>query len=155
MTDAEHLQDGARLLCRRKKNVDVFILPGGKKFRVVAEMKDEVHHMRINMIVNQPSLRIKAIDCEMPGVPDDICLETRSFFQPLIGKRIIGGLMQDMKSLTHKACTHLVNLFHEACYNITLAQSVLGEEQLTELFPGLTQEQLFTFYLWFTYCLLS
>jgi hypothetical protein len=44
-----------RLVCGRKKDVKVFLLPSGRQFRILAEMQDDVHHMRIEMLVNNPS----------------------------------------------------------------------------------------------------
>ncbi|UCF91641.1 MAG: DUF2889 domain-containing protein [Desulfobacterales bacterium] len=138
-----------RLICNRKKNVDVFLLPSGKQFRAVAEMQDGVHHMRISMIVNQPSLRITAIECEMPGVPDPVCSKARNCLQAMIGKRVLPGLARELKNEAHQSCTHLLNLFHEACYNLTLAQSIFGKEELNTLFPNITEEQVFNIFLWF------
>lgn len=149
MKDEGHQGYQERHLCNRKKNVDIFLLTPGNRLRVVAEMKDEVHHMRIHMTVNQPSLRINEIRCEMLEVPDDICRKALDFFQPLIGKRIAPGLNGQLKPVMQQGCTHLTNLFHEACYNVTLAQSVVGREELNAMFPEITEEQLYNIFLWF------
>jgi len=138
-----------RRLSRRQKKVDVFLLPSGKQFRVIAEMQDSVHHMRITVVIDQPSLIIRKIDCEMIAVPDELCRDALTFFDPLIGKRVAGGVMRNLKISKNQGCTHLVDLFRDACYNIPLAQSQLGEEQLTALFPGITDEQLYNIFLWF------
>lgn len=149
MNDFEDSQTPERLLCHQRKSVRVFLLPSGKQFRVIAERQDEVHHMRLNMLVNQPSLRIMEIQCEMPGVPDALCRQAVTYFDPLIGRRVRPGLMHTLKTSPQSGCTHLVNLFQEACYNLTLAQSVRGREEVTGMFPGITEEQLYTIFMWF------
>jgi hypothetical protein len=163
MNRTKNNQNKERLLLNRKKNVDVYLLPSGRQFRAVAEMKDGVHHMRINMVVNQPSLRIKEIECEMLGVPDSICRDARTCLEPLIGKRVVPGILRGMDQMVRKGCTHLINLFHEACYNLTQAQGVYGKEDLAVYFPGITdgkedlavyfpgitEEQIFKIFFWF------
>ncbi|MGA2400789.1 MAG: DUF2889 domain-containing protein [Syntrophobacteraceae bacterium] len=149
MSDLEESQAPERLLCERRKSVKVFLLSSGRQFRVVAEMEDEIHHMRLNMLVNHPSMRIKEIHCEMPGVPDAICRQAATFFDPLIGLCIRPRLMDELKASLQSGCTHLANLFHEACYNLTFSQAVRGREEITAMFPGITEEQLFSIFLWF------
>jgi Protein of unknown function (DUF2889) len=149
MSISENPAPNERRLCQRKKNVDVFLLPSGKQFRVFAEMQDSVHHMRINMVVDQPSLIIREIDCDMVTVPDELCRSALSDFDAFIGKRVAGGIMRDLKLSQHQRCTHLVDLFRDACYNIPLAQSQLGEEELSAMFPDITEEQLYNIFLWF------
>jgi Protein of unknown function (DUF2889) len=149
MSDAEKSQEKERLLCSRKKNVDVYLLPGNRQYRVQGEMQDGVHHMRLNMTVNEPSLKITEISCDFESVPDTVCLKARNCLASMIGKRIVPGLMRSLNGLAHEGCTHMINLFHEACYNITLAQAIYGKEALNTSFPGLTEEQLYKIFLWF------
>ena len=138
-----------RLLCSRNKKVDVFLLPGGRQLRVVAEMQDSVHHLRIDMVVNQPSLRIKSISCDMPSIPDQVCRQARDCFDEFVGQRVGPGLSGKLKEKGPTGCTHLANLFHDACYNLTMAQSVVGKEELTTLFPELTEAQMYNIFLFF------
>ena len=149
MTHSKNQDNGERRLSRRKKNVDVFRISCDRQFRIVAEMQDSVHHMRINMVVDQPALIIRSLDCEMLSVPDVLCQDALSFFDELVGKRIAGGIMRDLKLSQQKSCTHLMELFRDACYNIPLAQSQLGEEQLSAMFPKISEEQLYNFFLYF------
>jgi hypothetical protein len=149
MSANEEYSSQERLLCTRGKNIDVFLMPSGKQFRVIAQMADGTHEMRINMVVNQPSLRIKMIDYEMAKVPDTFCRNGHKFFEPIIGRRVAAGLLSELKQRAHDGCTHLLNLFHDACYTLTMAQSELGREQLNAMFPGLTEAQLYNFFLWF------
>ncbi len=138
-----------RLLCERRKSVRVLLLPSGRQFRVLAEMEDEVHHMGLNMLVNRASLTIEEIRCEMPGVPDAICRQAATFFDPLIGRLVGPGLMEGLKASPQSGCTHLMDLFQDACYNLTFAQWIRGREKITAMFPGITEEQLFSISLWF------
>lgn len=149
MEETGNSTNGERLLYNRKKNIDIFLTADERRFRVVAEMQDDVHHMRIHMTVNQPSLRIKEIECDMPGVPDTICLQAKDCLKPLIGKVVAHGLTRGMSNLTHSGCTHLVNLFHEACYNLLQAQAVHGQAQLEAAFPGIVEEQIYKIWFWF------
>jgi len=149
MTNATEPREGERLLCTRNKRVDVYLLPGGRQYRVVAEMQDGVHHMRIMMLVNEPSLRIKEVTCEMPGVPDPVCLKALDCLESLVGRRVVHGLTRGLSQLGEEGCTHLVNLFHEACYNVTLAQAVNGRESLSAAFPGIDEAQTYKIFLWF------
>jgi hypothetical protein len=147
-TNKEH-SGQERLLCSRKKNVEIFLLPSGRQFRVISHMEDGTHEMRLNMVVNQPSLRIKTIDCEMRKVPDALCRSARAFFDTFIGRRVAPGLLSDLKQAAHEGCTHLINLFHDACYTLKLAQAQLGREHLNAMFPDLNENQLYKFFLWF------
>lgn len=149
MSSTDSANGPERLLCSRKKNVDVFLMPSGKQFRVVAQMADGTHDMRLNMIVNQPSLRIKTIDCKMTKVPDTLCRSGQAFFEPIIGRRVAAGLLSELKQRAPEGCTHLMNLFHDACYTLALAQSELGRQELMAMFPGLSEAQLYNFFLWF------
>jgi hypothetical protein len=149
MSNSGNLIKERRLLCTRKKHVDVYLLPGGRQYGVEAEMNDGVHHIKIEMVVNEPSLKIKAISCDMLSVPDEICRSAMHCLDSMVGKRISQGLTRGMSQLAYKGCTHLVNLFHEACYNIALAQATRGKEALNQSFPGIKDEQLYKIFLWF------
>ncbi len=138
-----------KLLCSREKRVSVFWLPGGNKLHVAAQMKDSVHHLRIDMVVNQRSLRICSIQCDIQSVPDEVCRQASDFFDDFIGRRVKPGLMSELRQKAGKGCTHLTDLFHDACYNLTMAQSVIGKEELTARFPDLTEEQLYSLFLLF------
>jgi hypothetical protein len=148
-SETVNLQNNERLLYNRKKNVDIFMLSSGRRYRVVAELQDAVHHMRINMIVNHPSLRIKEIECEMPGVPDPLCQKAQNCLKPMIGKQVAPGLTRGMSQMAREGCTHLINLFHDACYNVLQAQGVIGKEELGGAFPGITEEQIYKIWFWF------
>lgn len=138
-----------RLLCARKKKVKVFLSPCGKHFHVKAEMKDDVHHMRLTMRVQNPSFKISDIACDMPGVPDAYCREALDCLKPFIDRRVAPGLTRGVQVPAQKGCTHLLNLFREACDNLLVSQSVIGREYYTRIFPHISEEQLYHMFLWF------
>ncbi len=136
-------------LCTRRKNVDIFLLPLTRQLHVVAEMEDNVHHLHIDMIVNQASLRITSITCDMASVPDQICRQARDCFDHLIGQRVGPGLARGLKQKAPEGCTHLSNLFHDACYNLILAQGVATEEHLIAQYPGISEAQIYNIFMMF------
>ncbi len=138
-----------KLLCSRHKRVAVFMLPTGRQLHVVAEMKDSVHHFRIDMVVHKRSLRISSIQCDMKSIPDLVCRQANDIFEDLIGQRVRPGLLGQIRQKAKKGCTHLTDLLHDACYNLTMAQSVVGKEELTGMFPDLTEEQMYNIFLIF------
>ena len=139
-----------RLLCSRRKNVDIFLLPLTRQLHVAAEMEDSVHHMRIDMIVKQTSLRITAITCDMTSVPDPICRQARNCFNDLIGQCCITpGLTRGIRQKAPAGCTHLANLFHDACYNIIMAQGVVTKETLNTHYPDISEAQVYNIFMMF------
>lgn len=138
-----------RRLCTRRKNVDVFLMPLSKQLRVVAEMEDSVHHLCIDMVVRQTSLRITAITCDMPSIPDQICCQARDCLDHLIGLRVAPGLTRLIRKKAPAGCTHLADLFHDACYNLTMAQGVITEEKLIALYPGISKAQIYNIFMMF------
>lgn len=138
-----------RRLCTRRKHVDIFLMPLSQELRVVAEMQDSVHHMRIDMIVRQTSLRITAITCEMSSIPDQICRQACNCLDHLIGQHVASGLSRLINQKAPATCTHLVNLFHDACYNLTMAQGVFTEERLRTLYPDISEAQVYNIFMMF------
>jgi hypothetical protein len=136
-------------ICSRHKQTDIFFLPSEKQLRVVAEMKDSIHHLCIDMVVDHPSFRIRSINCDMISVPDLSCRQAHKCFAELIGKRVLPGLFAKNKQDTAVGCTHLTNLFHDACYNLTIAQGHIMKEQLEEFFPEITETQILKFFMLF------
>jgi hypothetical protein len=149
MNDSNPSDKIEKRICTRQKQTEIFLLPSGKQLRVMAEMKDGVHHLCINMVVNHPSLRIRSIICDMPSVPDPLCRQARNCFEGLIGRRVLPGLLGKNKANLSTGCTHLSNLFHDACYNLIIAQGHIMKEQLEDLFPGITEAQILKFFLMF------
>jgi len=149
MSDSGNCQEQKQLLCNRKKDVSVYNLPGRNQFLVEAEMRDGVHHMKLRMVVDEPALIIAEISCEMKSIPDPICLQAENYLQCMVGKRVTAGLTRSLNGLSTKGCSHLSNLFYEACYDVLLGQSIYGKASLDSAFPGITEEQIYRIFMWF------
>ena len=131
-----------RLLINRKQDISVYMLPDGKHFQVEAEMQDEVHEMRIRMTLAYPSMKIKEVRFEMPGVPDPLCTEALRLADTLIGQHAVPGLRWGGENKNGN-CLLLKDLFRTACTMMSYAQSCVSRVELNALFPGITEEQLF------------
>ncbi len=131
-----------RLVTNRKQDVAVYLLPSGRHFQVEAEMQDEVHHMRIRMTVNHPSLKIKEVELEMPGVPDPLCTEARELAESLLGQNAVSGIQLSREG-RNGTCLLLKDLFRTVLTMLIQAQYHVSRAELTGMFPGITEEQLF------------
>lgn len=149
MTNSKEPQD-RRILYRKKKDLTISLLPSGKHFQVEAEMDDGVHRLKLSMVVKNPSLRIEEIRCEMPGIPDPICQEAGNCLDVLLDRRVEHGLVQELNGdWALGGCTHLKNLFFEACYSLPQAQLAMAEQDLSARFEGLSEAQLYKIIFWF------
>ncbi|MBI5017654.1 MAG: DUF2889 domain-containing protein [Deltaproteobacteria bacterium] len=134
----------------RRSGVDIEWLPATKQFRVVSEMEDGHHRLRLTMVVDKVTSRIREIGAEMPGVPDPICGRAAGLLTELVGKAATPGIMRELGGEWAQAgCTHLKDLFRAACYCLPQAHAARGREELTAFFPGLTEEQLYKIFFWF------
>ena len=150
MSNAESSGNEERFLYNRKKDTQVYFVPEKRQFRVSVEMQDHVHHLRLTMMVKHPSLKIDDIQCEMTGVPDPVCRDAQQCLDALIGKKVGSGLVKELNGdWNQHGCTHLKDLFHEACYCLTQSQDVHGKDELSQLFPGITEEQVYKIFFWF------
>lgn len=150
MEEKKDIETNERFLSRRDKNIEVYYIPDKGQYRVEGYMQDSVHHLRINMFVQELSLKIEEIECEMLQVPDEFCFNAQNSLQSMIGKKVFPGLTQELNNLPpREKCTHLTNLFHEVCYNVTLAESIYGQEIVKTLHPEITEEQMYKIFLWF------
>lgn len=143
MVSKEHSPDERRLISGRKQNIEVFLLPSGRHFEVEAEIQDEIHHLRIRMMVNHPSMKIKKIAFEMPRTPDPVCIEAKQLAESLVGERAFAGLKWGKdENACNRGCLLLKDLFRAAATVLAAAQSNLSREELNGMFPGLTEDQL-------------
>jgi hypothetical protein len=61
----------------------------------------------------------------------------------MIGKQVKAGIMQETKGLLRNSgCTHLINLFQEACYSVYQAQGIYRRQDLEQMLPGLSPAQM-------------
>ncbi|MBI4773201.1 MAG: DUF2889 domain-containing protein [Deltaproteobacteria bacterium] len=148
MSESAATKDDRMHLCTRNKKIDVYFLPSKTKVQAEAEMQDGVHHMKINMILTYPLLRIEEIRCEMPGVPDAICRNARSYLEPLIGKRMVSGFKKVLgNNGSSKDCMLLMDLFDDVCTTVNQGIVVLGKQYLKVQFPGIEDEQIYKIWL--------
>lgn len=137
-------------LYRKGSGVDIQWLPSTDQFRVVSDMEDGHHKMRLTMVVDKVSLRIREIGAEMPGVPDPICRRATGLLEGLLGKAAGPGIMSELGGdWVRDGCVHLKDVFRAACYSLPQAQSARAREDLSRLFPGLTEEQLYKIFFLF------
>ena len=148
MSETTASPDDRMHLCTRNKKIDIYFLPSGDRVQAVAEMQDGVHHMKINMIVSYPLLKIEEIQSEMPGVPDSLCRDARSYLEPLIGKRMISGFKKALAGNgSNKDCMLLMDLFDDVCTTLNQGIVVLGRRHLEGQFPGIEEEQMYKIWL--------
>ncbi|MBN1472439.1 MAG: DUF2889 domain-containing protein [Syntrophaceae bacterium] len=71
-----------------------------------------IHHMQIRLLINLSSFVIEDVDVDMPGVPREVCRETRGSLAPIKGLTISPGFRAKVKKMAGgiKGCTHLVEL---------------------------------------------
>ncbi len=71
-----------------------------------------VHHMKITLLVDTRSLVIKAVEVDMPKVPEDECSEVGITVHQIKGLTIGRGFTVKVKKMLEgtKGCTHLTTL---------------------------------------------
>lgn len=89
-----------------KRLKEYYLLTGEKKPANV------LHHMVLRMLLEGPTLIIREVEVEMPGVPRDACLEMRESLAPIVGLSITSGFTGTVRRLVGgvKGCFHLTSL---------------------------------------------
>lgn len=149
MGDGENSGGKGHFICNRKKGADVFLLPSKRHLLIEAELEDDAHHMRLRMVVDNLSVKIQEIDCEMIKIPDPVCKRAKDLLKNLVGKRVNPGLMKEFNGYSGEGCSHMKDLLHEACNAFIQGQYAFAKEDLSARFPGITEEQLFKIIFWF------
>ena len=68
----------------------------------------------------------------------------------MIGKRVQPGMVSELKkSVGNLGCTHLNNLFQEACYTVAQGQSTFARAELGRVFKGISEEQIYKIFVMF------
>nr|HID59085.1 DUF2889 domain-containing protein [Desulfobacterales bacterium] len=138
-----------KLLYRKKKDIEVHITPE-KRFVVKVGHSDEKHRLELVVTFSHPHLSVEDIQCKMERYPHKECITAVSSLRAMVGKRVGPGLMNELRELVgNRGCTHLNNLFQEACYSLVQGQAVFGESELRRLFPGISEEQIFKIFIRF------
>ena len=129
-------------LYHKKKDVAIY-LTAEKELRVEVRHHDERHQMTCAVLFSQPKLIIRDIQCAMTVYPHPDCVEALPALRVMIGKRVRRGMMrQAFKAIQNKGCTHLINLFQEACYAVVQGQGFFRRRTLESLCPDLNPDQI-------------
>ncbi len=136
--------DPAKNPCLYRKGKDVAIyLTDTKQLCAEVRMVDPRHRMSCMVTFSQPDLMVLDVKSRMEEYPHEVCLEAESSLEVMIGKPVKPGVLQAAaKSIKDTTCTHLVDLFHEACYSVIQARGLYGRQILQELHPDLSVEQI-------------
>jgi Protein of unknown function (DUF2889) len=133
--------DKNKVLYKKKKDVTISLTPENKLL-LTASHEDFRHEMELEIEFSQPGLIIEDVRTKMKLYPHEECAEARDSLRPMIGKQVKPGIMKTVKRLVgNRGCTHLTNLFQEACYSVIQGQGIARRHELARMVPGLSIEQ--------------
>ena len=71
-----------------------------------------IHHMIVRLLVGGWPLTIQEAEVEMPGIPQEFCLETMESVQAVVGVPIVSGYSDEIRRRIGgiKGCAHLAHL---------------------------------------------
>ena len=126
---------------RKTKTVDIDLTPDSK-LRVTVSHDDSRHDISLMVVFTVPGLVIETIECTMVRFPHGECLLVESSLKEMVGMQMAPGIIKLAKEKNSgKGCTHLNNLFHEACYAVIQGQGIYRRGKIEKLLPGLDSEQ--------------
>jgi len=126
---------------RKTKMLDIDLTPD-KKLRVTVSHDDPRHYMSLLVVFAMPRLVIETVECAMIRFPHKECRLAESSLKEMVGMEIGPGIVKlARKKNSGKGCTHLNNLFHEACYSVIQGHGICRRDQIEKLLPGLNVEQ--------------
>jgi Protein of unknown function (DUF2889) len=136
--------ESAKNVCLYRKEKDVAIyLTEKKQLCVEVRLIDPRHRMSCMVTFSQPHLIIEDVQSRMEKYPHADCIRAVSSLEVMIGKSVQPGILQAAaKSIKSSACTHLLDLFREACYSVIQGQGLYLKQILEELHPNLNIEQI-------------
>jgi hypothetical protein len=133
--------DKNRVIYTKRKDLTIHLTPENK-LRVTASHDDFRHQMELKIEFSQPRLIIEDVRSKMMLYPHEECIEARNSLRLMIGKQVKRGIMKTLKELLgNRGCTHLTNLFQEACYSVVQGLGIARRQDLERMVPGLTPEQ--------------
>ena len=133
--------DENKALYTKRKDVTIHLTPENKLW-VTASHDDFRHKMELRIKFSQPQLIIEDVRSEMKLYPHEECIEARDSLRMMIGQQVKPGIMKTLKTLLGSGgCTHLTNLFQEACYSVIQGQGIARRQDLAQMVPGLSVEQ--------------
>jgi len=129
-------------LYQKQKDVAIY-LTAKKELWVQVRHRDERHQMTCGVLFSQPELIIQDVQCTMAVYPHPDCVQALPALGVMIGKRVRRGIMrQTVKAIQNRGCTHLLNLFQEACYAVVQGQGFFRRRTLESLCPDLNPDQI-------------
>jgi hypothetical protein len=127
---------------RKTKTLDIDLTPESKMCVTVSH-DDPRHYMSLMVVFTMPGLVIETIECTMVRFPHGECLSAESSLKEMVGMRMAPGIVKlAREKKAGRGCTHLNNLFHEACYAVVQGQGIYRRGQIEKLLPGLDSEQI-------------
>jgi hypothetical protein len=133
---------GTERIYRKNKILDIDLMPD-RKLRVTASHDDPRHYMSLIVVFTVPGLVIETIECKMVRFPHEECLLAESALKELAGRQMEPGIFKlAKKTKAGKGCTHLYDLFHDACYAVIQGMGIYRRRQIEKLMPGLAPEQI-------------
>jgi hypothetical protein len=71
-----------------------------------------VHRLCVRLLLGEWPLRILDAEAEMPGVPQDLCRDTRETVKKVVGLSIVSGFSEEVRRLIGgvEGCAHLTYL---------------------------------------------
>ena len=126
---------------RKTKTVDIDLTPDSG-LRVTVSHDDPRHDLSLMVVFTMPGLVIEAIECTMVRFPRGECLLAGSSLKEMVGMQMAPGIIKLAKEKNAgKGCTHLNNLFHEACYAVIQGQGIYRRGLIEKFLPDLDAEQ--------------
>lgn len=126
---------------QKKKEVEIYLTPQ-KELRVEVTLHDPSHEMKCVVWFSHPDLIITDIQAEMETYPHRECIRASESLRVMIGKRMKRGILKEAyRAIKNRGCTHLINLFQEACYAVIQGQGLFRRGVLETMCPHLTPDQ--------------
>lgn len=133
--------DKPDILYRKKKDVTIS-LTAMDHLLVEVRHVDPRHHMVLTVEFTQPRLKIADVRSKMVDYPHKGCILAANALRAMIGEKMQRGIMKQVhKRVGNQGCTHLTNLFQEACYSVIQGQGLYRRRDLEQRVPGLTMAQ--------------
>ena len=133
--------DKREILYTKTKEVTIH-LTSKKKLLVTVTHDDFRHKMELLIEYSQPQLIIDDVRCNMKKYPHPGCIDALDALRVMIGEKVKPGIMKKANQLLGgHGCTHLNNLFQEACYSVIQGLGIYRRQDLEQMVPGLSLAQ--------------
>lgn len=98
-----------------EREIKVSVENEGEHFKISGSLNDTSHYIKLSVLVEPGTMRIKAVTVQMDKVPYAICHKAFAGIDSLVGLRIKSGINRQVKELIGgtKGCVHIVELLQE------------------------------------------